>query len=101
VIGLHRFKLQRHIVDGTVMSVCFKQVFHLNEVRLREVSMYYTILRKMGGILRSENHFVWKKQNKKKQIKKSYLFISTPLLKNAGSSAVEGMYAYTEITNYK
>ena len=50
-----------------------------------------------------KNHFVWEKKTKKTlgQIKTSYLFISTPLLKNAGSSAVEGMYAYTEITHYK
>ena len=30
VFGLHRFKLHRHLVDGTVKSVWFKQVFGLD-----------------------------------------------------------------------
>jgi hypothetical protein len=41
VFGLHRFKLHRHLVDGTVKSVWFRQVFGLLRVRLRQVWLYY------------------------------------------------------------
>ena len=41
VFGLHRFKLQRHLVDGTVMSVWFRQVYGLLSVRFRQVSLYW------------------------------------------------------------
>ena len=37
VFGLHRFKLHRHLVDGTVKSVWFRQVFGLLRVRFRQV----------------------------------------------------------------
>jgi hypothetical protein len=40
VFGLHRFKLHRHLVDGTVSSVWFRQVFGLLRVRFRQISMY-------------------------------------------------------------
>jgi hypothetical protein len=38
VFGLHRFKLHRHLVDGTVKSHWFRQVFGLLRVRFRQVS---------------------------------------------------------------
>ena len=40
VFGLHRFNLHRHLVDGTVKSVWFRQVFDLLRVRFRQVSLY-------------------------------------------------------------
>ena len=40
VFGLHRFKLHRHLVDGTVRSVWFRQVFGLLGVLFRQVSLY-------------------------------------------------------------
>ena len=40
VLGLHEFKLHRHLVDGTVESVWFRQVFGLLRVRIRQVSLY-------------------------------------------------------------
>ena len=50
--GLHRFKLHRHLVDETVKSVWFRQVFGLLRVwfrqifgllrvQFRQVSLYY------------------------------------------------------------
>jgi hypothetical protein len=41
VFGLHRFKLHRHLVDGTVNSVWFRQVFGLLRVLFRQVSHYF------------------------------------------------------------
>ena len=38
--GLHRFKLHRHLVDGTVKSVWLRQVFGLLGVRFRQISLY-------------------------------------------------------------
>ena len=38
--NLHRFKLHRHLVDRTVTSVCFMQVFGLLRARFRQVSLY-------------------------------------------------------------
>jgi len=40
VLRLHRFKLHRYLVDRTVTSVCFRQVFDLLRVRLKQVSLY-------------------------------------------------------------
>ena len=40
VFGLHRFKLQRHLVDGTVKSVWFRQIFGLLGVRFRQILLY-------------------------------------------------------------
>jgi hypothetical protein len=40
VFGLNRFKLHRHLVDGTVKSVWLRQVFGLLRVRFRHVSQY-------------------------------------------------------------
>ena len=42
VFGLHRFKLHRHLVDGTVKSVWYRRVFGLLRVRFRKVSLYIT-----------------------------------------------------------
>ena len=41
MFGLHRFKLHRHLVDGTVNSVWFRQVFGLLRVLFRQVSHYF------------------------------------------------------------
>jgi hypothetical protein len=41
VLGVHRIKLHRHLVDGTVKSVWLKQVFGLLRVRFRQVSLLY------------------------------------------------------------
>jgi hypothetical protein len=38
VYGLHRFKLHQYLVDGTIKSVWFRQVF--GSVRVRQVSLY-------------------------------------------------------------
>jgi hypothetical protein len=35
VFDLHRFKLHKHLVDGTVKSVWFRQVFGLHRFRFR------------------------------------------------------------------
>ena len=40
VFGLHRFRLHRHLVDGTVKSDWLRQVFGLLRVRFRQVSLY-------------------------------------------------------------
>ena len=40
VFDLHRFKLHRHLVDGTVKSVWLGQVFCLLGVRFSQVSLY-------------------------------------------------------------
>ena len=40
VFALHRFKLHKHLVDGTVTSIWFRQVFGLLRVRFRQVSIY-------------------------------------------------------------
>ena len=40
MFGLHRFKLHRHLVDGTIKSVWFRQEFGLLRVRFRQVSLY-------------------------------------------------------------
>jgi len=40
MLRLHRFKLHRHLVDMTVTSVCFRQVFGLLRVQLKQVSLY-------------------------------------------------------------
>jgi len=40
VIGLHKFKLNRYLVDETVKSVGIRQVFGLLRVRFRQVSLY-------------------------------------------------------------
>ena len=37
VFGLHRFKLHRHLVDGTVKPVWFRQVLYLLRVQFRQV----------------------------------------------------------------
>ena len=37
MFDLHRFKLHRHLVDGTVKSVWFRQVFGLLRVQFRQV----------------------------------------------------------------
>jgi hypothetical protein len=37
VFGVHRFKLHSQLVDGTVKSVWFRQVFGLLGVRFRQV----------------------------------------------------------------
>jgi hypothetical protein len=37
VFGLHKFKLHKHLVDGTVKSVWFRQVFGLFRVQFRQV----------------------------------------------------------------
>ena len=42
VFGLHRFKLHRHLVDGTVKSVWFLQDFGFLWVQFRQVSLYYS-----------------------------------------------------------
>jgi acylphosphatase len=34
VLGLHSFKLHRYLVDGTVQSVWFRQVFGLHSFKL-------------------------------------------------------------------
>jgi hypothetical protein len=46
VFGLHRFKLHRYVVDGTVISVWSDQVFGLLKVRLRQVSLYIQYIHK-------------------------------------------------------
>ena len=43
MFGLHRFKLHRHLVDGTVKCVWFRQVFGLLRVRFRQVSLYLIV----------------------------------------------------------
>ena len=40
VFVLHRFKLHKHLIDGTVKSAWFRKVFGLTRVRFRQVSMY-------------------------------------------------------------
>jgi len=37
MFGLHRFKLHRHLVDGTVKPVWLRQVFSLLRVQFRKV----------------------------------------------------------------
>ena len=39
VFRLHRFKLHKHLVDGTVKSVWFRQVFGLLRVWFGQVSL--------------------------------------------------------------
>ena len=53
VFGLHRFKLHRHVEDGTVKSVWFRQVFVLLRVRLRHVFVLLRVrLRQVFVLLR-------------------------------------------------
>ena len=40
MFGLHRFKLHRHVVDGTVKFVWFRQIFGLLRIRFIQVSLY-------------------------------------------------------------
>ena len=44
VFGLHRFKLHGHLVDETVKSIWFRQVFGFLRVRFRQVSLYIIYL---------------------------------------------------------
>jgi hypothetical protein len=44
LFSLDRFKLHRHLVDGTVKCVWFRQVFGLLRVRFRQVSLYMYLL---------------------------------------------------------
>jgi hypothetical protein len=46
VFGLHRFKLHRYLVDGTVKSVWIRQVFGSLRVRFRQ------LIRQVFGSLR-------------------------------------------------
>jgi hypothetical protein len=58
VFGLHRFQLHRHLVDVTVMSVWFRQVFGLLRVRFRQVFVLLRVrFRQVFGLLR-----VWFRQ---------------------------------------
>ena len=41
VFGLHRFKLHRHLVDGTVNSVLFRQVFSLLGVPIHALDVSF------------------------------------------------------------
>jgi hypothetical protein len=47
VFGLHRFKLHRHLVDGTVKSVWFRKVFGflrvwlINQLRYTQFLQFY------------------------------------------------------------
>ena len=41
LFSLDRFKLRRHLVDRTVKSVWFRQVYGLLRVQFRQVSLYY------------------------------------------------------------
>jgi hypothetical protein len=53
VFGLHRFKLHRHLVDGTVKSVWFRQVFGLLRVQFRQVfGLLRVQFRQVFGLLR-------------------------------------------------
>ena len=40
MFGLHRFKFHRHLVDGTVKFIWFRQVFGLLGVRFTQGSVY-------------------------------------------------------------
>ena len=40
MFGLYRSKLHRNLVDGTVKSVWFRQVFGLLRGRIRQVTLY-------------------------------------------------------------
>ena len=51
--GLHRFKLHRHLVDETVKSVWFRQVFGLLRVWFRQVlGLLRVWFRQVFGLLR-------------------------------------------------
>ena len=53
VFGLHRFKLHRHLVDGTVKPVWFRQVFSLRRVHFRQVVCLLRVqFRKVFSLLR-------------------------------------------------
>ena len=45
MFGLHGLKLHRHLVDGAVKSVWFRQVFDLHRVWFRQVSMYLQVVK--------------------------------------------------------
>jgi hypothetical protein len=59
VFGLNRFKLHRHLVDGTVKSVWFRQVFGLLRVRFRLVSLYMYTCDKEMTITLTQTSFVY------------------------------------------
>ena len=44
MFGVHRFKLHSQLVDGTVKSVWFRQVFGLLGVWFRQVSLYIDVI---------------------------------------------------------
>jgi hypothetical protein len=44
VFGVHRFKLHSQLVDGTVKSLWFRQVFGLLGVWFRQVSLYIDVI---------------------------------------------------------
>jgi hypothetical protein len=56
VFGLQRFKLHRHLVDGTVKSVWIRQVFSLLRVQLQRHLADRTVkivwIRQVFGLLR-------------------------------------------------
>ena len=53
MFGLHKFKLHKHLVDGTVKSVWFRQVFGLFRVQFRQVfGLLRVQFRQVFGLLR-------------------------------------------------
>ena len=53
VFGLHRFKLHSHLIDGTVTSVWFRQVFGLLRVLFRQIfGLLRVLFRQVFGLLR-------------------------------------------------
>ena len=60
MFGLHRFKLHRHLVDGTVNSVWFRQVFGLHRFKLHKHLVDRTVksvwFRQVFGLHRFKLH---------------------------------------------
>ena len=61
LFGLHRFKLHRHLVDGTVKAVWFRQVFGLLMVRFRQVLLYYLGMEENFGSQESFISYIYTK----------------------------------------
>ena len=57
--GLNRFKLHRHLADGTVKSVWLRHVFGLLRVRVRLVSLYMYTCDKEMTIALTQTSFVY------------------------------------------